>query len=449
MGREYYFESSLDVPETLGKYQYCASLFKATHSFWTSLFPGTVEDLSVVELLPRGRMDLWWALTFPSRNFTNRIVAYLCCKILRETHGSTCVDIGSLESVSEVMSGLETTALDRKHCVLLALRHESPINDVLTKFVSFSMAALGLDVPTTLSQADLDDAKTVERLKRINSKYDRHVTLAAKLQQSLTSETFLRFLVNTTDDHDWIIIPLHMDYQEHKTSDLKKPCSGYAADLRIFDLLSIYWQVCIQGKHRMTFSGVKVSFGEVGQVTRQSDLQRVASKLEGEHSHLPAILSSRGVAADNTEKIFTSEPCTCVKAQLLTPMGPSPSAALDVHKPWVPTFAPYLNESHPTWASYVVGIDADTSTTVKRNCEIEAALKTIDAAYYLAVRAKISLYQKKVENPTTEDIVKEMDSLNGKLRQETCSFIFETAASIAVRNSLATLTETCCEEKEC
>lgn len=80
MGREYNFSSSIDVPESLCEHIYDAGLFYATYNFFHKMFPGAVPYLDELEILPKGRFDLWWALTFPSRYFRDKFTAYFACK---------------------------------------------------------------------------------------------------------------------------------------------------------------------------------------------------------------------------------------------------------------------------------------------------------------------------------------------------------------------------------
>ena len=454
MGRDYYFESSMDVPESMDMHQYNACLFKATHSFWTTLFPGTIEDLSEMELLPKGRLDLWWALTFPSRTFGNRIIAYLGCKILRETHGSATVDVDSLEQVAGAMMDLEVDMKEKKQCVLLASTYQSPMDDVLAKFVHFSMAGLGTDVPTTIADADLQNSKLGARLGSIKAQYDRHATISANLQDSEASEAFLRTLANSPGEHDYTVVPICMEYAQENTEHLKQ---ASASELGLVDMLKLYWQVCIQGKHQGAFGEARISYGKPSKMDSTADIKPVVTHVQREHCRLRSISNTHLKAAEVDLKIPTATLKGAVET-LGVPVSdndkidestenkpqqaPSPNTSVDnwnLHKQWVPNFAPYLSESHPAWATYIAGgkVEAQVATA-PRNREIEAVLKAIssvfDAADYLAIRAKVSLHQKNVENPNVPDLVKEMEALDGELKEAASSFIFEAAASIAVNN---------------
>lgn len=424
MGRDYYFESSIDVPESLNMHQYTASLFKATHNFIATLFPGSIEELSEMELLPKSRLDLWWALTVPSRNFGNRIMAYLGCKILRETHGSATVDIDTLGEVGDTMTKLEAAMETKKQCVVFASTYQSPMDNVLAKFVHFSMAGLGTDVPTTISDADLQNDKLGPQLDNIKAYYDRHVTMAANLQDLKSSEAFLRTLTTSSGENDVTVVPLCMQYT-HNKGDCVKQAS--ASELGLMDMVKIYWQVCIQGKYSGEFSAVRVSYGTPSKLDPKIDLKPVVEHVQREHSRLRSVTISE--VADlqaKTMTVSTSENVESTKISLQ--QVSSPAVSVDQWKP--PKVLSHPNESIQT-------------VTIPRSDEVDSILKAtsmvFDAADYLAIRAKVSLHEKKVENPSVTDLVKEMGSLDGELKEAASSFIFEAAASLAIKNRLPLL----------
>jgi len=465
MGREYYFESSIDVPESMDMNQYSASLFKATHGFWSTLFPGTIEELPEMEVLPSGRLDLWWALTFPSRNFANRIGAYLGCKILRKTHGSAIVDLGTMEQACDTLMELEETMSEQKHCIVLASSEsQNPVDDVLTKFVAFSMAGFGIDVPHSFGEADLEDSKLSSKLEGIKSQYDRHATLAANLKESAGSESFLRSLVKSPGEHDYTVIPMCMEYDCSEQTTAAKD-TAKKTGLGLWDMLSLYWQVCVQGKYQGEFGSVKISFGKPSAVDMDSDMKTVVSHVQREHCRLMSISNTHLVAAEAHLKIPTETLKSAVEtlgvsvsddeSEPKRPQSPDlQTINWNLHKQWIPNFAPYLNESHPDWATAIAGgkVNVKNQATVPRNGKIEAVLKAIcsifDAADVLAIRARTSLYQKNVESPSTEDLVKEMEALDSDLKEAASSFIYEAAASIALQKTLSGEVDESEEKKE-
>jgi thioester reductase-like protein len=453
MGREYYFESSMNVPESMDRNQYCASLFKATHSFWTSLFPGTIEDLDQLELLPEGRWDFWWALTAPSRSLENRIIAYLACKVLRALHGSALVDMSTLILAAKVMTELEKTVLEQNHCVLIASMYQSTMDYVLTKYIAFSMAGLGIDVPHNLAMSDFRDAKLSARIGEIKSGFDRHATLAAFVKEPSTTEAFLRTLVNSPGHHDYTMIPLCVDYKEpENTSCLMQPKS---ANIGVVEMFSLYWQVCIQGnRRRRSFGAARVSYGKPISLKKNSNLEFAATHVRLEHCRLTTISDSHLAAAERHLKI----PSTILKnavEKLGVPVVVVSRPDDDIyrkaakpaddnwklHQQWIPNFAPYLKDSHPQWAFWVSGGVVCPKVPAPMTGEIEEVMKVIcaifDAAEYLAIRAKISLHQKNVKDPNVSDLVKEMEALEGDLKCASGSLVFEAAASFAVKNELA------------
>ena len=422
MGRDYYFESSIDVPESLNMHQYTASLFKATHNFIATLFPGTIEELSELELLPQGRLDLWWALTFPSRNFGNRIMAYLGCKILRETHGSAIVDIDTVSEVADAMLGLEAVMETKKQCVVLASTYQSPMDNVLAKYVHFSMAGLGTDVPTSIPDADLHGDKLGPHLDNIKARYDRHVTIAANLQDLKSSEAFLRTLAISSGVNNITVVPLCMQYAHCKGDCVKQ---APASELGLMDMVKMYWQVCIQGKYSGEFSGVRVSYGKPSKLDPNIDAVPVVEHVQREHSRLRAVAISEVLDPQvNTAPVSIGKNVESTKKSLQSVA--SPVVSVDEWK--TPKLLSHLNESNQT-------------VTVPRSSKVDSISKAIstvfDAADYLAIRAKVSLHEKNVENPSAADLVKEMGSLDGELREVASSFIFEAAASLAIQNRLS------------
>jgi len=460
MGRDYYFESSINVPEAMDMMYYTACLFKATHSFISKLFPGHVESLSETELLPKGRLDLWWALTSPSRNFKNRIMAYLSCKILRAIHGSVILDVDSMEHVFECMLDLEESIKkNQKQCVLLASTYQSFLDNVLAKFVHFSVAGLGIDVPTTIADTEFQNTCLGARLGDIQSQYDRHAALAANLCAPQASETFLRTLANSKEDSDYTVVPLCMEYSQEMGPALEQ-ASG--KELGLVDMFRLYWQICIRGQYQIRFGGSRISYGKPKTMNASSDFKAVVAHVRSEHRRL---LSVSNIDLE-TIAVTTNVPAGILKDDVATVRAPfqNEESKMDdgqekkklqyVIIPDIRVNHQSLHESHPACATYLAGEKGLSQTIMAPhyNGDIQAAIKDapsmFEAANYLAARAKVSLLQKyNLENPSAPELVKEMETLDGKVKDRTGVFIFEAAASIAVQKRIAAV-EPCDSDEE-
>jgi hypothetical protein len=267
MGNEFKFQSSIHVPPTLNLHRYSASLFVATHGFWTKMFPGTVNDIDKVEMLPKGRMDLCWALTHPASSFENRLVGYLVCQILRTVCTNLELDFTSIQETAEAMEELEEA---QNHCVVLAPNHKSVIDFLLAKYTAFFLASLGLDVPTVLAKPEFSDPQLSKKLSKVKSKYDRHVTLAAFLEESPSVDgkikkprsEVLEKLRNSEAFDDITLLPLLMDYNPANDSEILLQATKDSSDLGLLDLVSLYWQICILKNAKASVLGeARVAFG--------------------------------------------------------------------------------------------------------------------------------------------------------------------------------------------
>ena len=458
LARPYFFESSINVPASLDINQYCISLFTATHDFWTKLFPGTVEDLTELELMPKGRFDLWWALTLPCGSFTNRLIGYLACKIIRATYGSSEVDFVTLFHAGRTLIKLEATMKEQKHCVVLAPTHRSLMDYILAKYIAFSMVGLGIDVPTVYGETEFDDPNISQKIGKTKKKFDRHATLAAFLEGSPSPDgrlqkprtEFLKALLDSPGDHDYTLIPLCIDYDRvDNDNEVMKEATKESSDLGLWDLMKLYWNIRASGKVQQCFGDVRISFGEPTSLEKSSDFDAVTSHVQSEHRRLTTVSDLQIEAADRHLKIpetalraslegvgahifanKTDEKASGDKAEKKLSCMSSPTDLWRLHMQWMPRLAPYLKETHPKWAAWIMSsTKQEAAAKATKTDEMETVLKVLRAKF----DAVDALAQKAAKGKTSvESLVQEMSSMD-KGKNDSCAPLFGPAASFALK----------------
>jgi len=444
--------------------QYCISLFIATYSFWATLFPNTIEDLHVLELMPKGRRDLWWALTLPCGDFTNRLIGYLACKIIRATYGSCEVDFVTLFHAGRTLLKLEDTMVNQKHCVVLAPTHRSLMDFILAKYVAFSMVGLGIDVPTVYAENEFDDPKLSEKIGATKAEFDRHATLAAFLEGRPSpdgriqkpSTKFLKALVDSPGDHDYTLIPLCIDYDRVDIdNDVMKEALNCHSDLGLWDLIKLYWQIRASGKLHQSFGNVRISFGVPTSAEKGSNLEEVAAHVQKEHLRLTTVSDDQLSVAERHLKIPAETLRAAVeqlgvhvcanktKDPIVDMEKDSATDLWRLHLQWMYRFAPFMRKSHPKWAKWLSTtgdiIAQQQEDTPEKTNEIDdvltilcSKLEDIDA---LARRALLEKDHGS-GGVTHDSLVKEM----ARLDKETpgtliCPSLLEAAASFTLKSS--------------
>lgn len=326
-GRDFYFASTLNVPESLNANQYCVSLFKATHAFWDKMFPGTVESFNDLELLPKGRWDLWWALTQPGRTFKQRVMGFTACKILRMNISSVKVDTSTLSHAAHTMLKIETEMLNGKECVVLAPSKSALMDRLMVKYMAFSMAGIGLDVP----QSIFDETET----------YHRHHSIMAFLGESSRGLYFqnpsatkiLRAVAIDLGAQQNTLIPISLDYDSMGGASIET-----ANDIGILGSLAILLDSTIHGRNRKCLRDVHISFGKPITFIKHSDFASIAMHVRKEHQRLrpasvenpfisespsdPGTQSKRDLVSDrlddvvSIQRIVDSTDCVAIRAKL-------------------------------------------------------------------------------------------------------------------------------------
>lgn len=295
MARHFNFESSLMIPDTCDMHRYSASLLVATQQFWTKMFPGTVQDFDSLDILPKGRFDLWWSLTQPCDSFKNRVTGFLACKILRAESTNANVVFRSVGDAFEVMAKLEKTMKQQKHCVVLVVNNRSVMDYVLIKYVSFFMVAMGVDVPRVLAKAEFEDSELTQKLGKSKSGFNRHISLAAFLEGSPSADGRLQKpipgalekIVNMDGDQDYTLIPVNLGHKCVNDSEIMLQATKESSDIGLGGMLSLYWQICVMKKTKPSSLGdVNVTFGSPVCLEAGMDLDAVSAGL---HSQLQGL----------------------------------------------------------------------------------------------------------------------------------------------------------------
>ncbi|GAX11777.1 glyceronephosphate O-acyltransferase [Fistulifera solaris] len=287
MGRVYKFASTIDVPETFDNDCYVAGLITATHSFWVKMFPGTVQDLRFLELLPKGRLDFWWAMTQPSQTFQNKMVGFLACKILRATCSSAEFDFHSADEVLHLMVQLEKSMASQKHSLCFASTRKSVLDFILVKFLAFNLSAMGFDIPTVLSKTEFEDAALSKKLDVVSRNYDRHASVAAFMERTGLSKklnaTAVQKIAQMANVDDVIMIPTCMEHQGLNDSEVILQTVRTNSDVGLKDMVSLYWKICVLKQAKpVSLGDVRISFGSPFELQATSDAEKVVQKVYSE-----------------------------------------------------------------------------------------------------------------------------------------------------------------------
>ena len=297
IGREFKFESSMDVPPSLDVHRYSSGLLVATRDFMHNMFPGTVPELNVVDLLPKGRLDLLWALTQPCRSFKDRIAMYFACKILRCSCESMQLDFISVQGICRVMLELEKNISEKKCCIVLTPNHKSVLDCILIKYISFCLASVGVDITTVLKKKELDDPALSKKVGQVKSTSDRHPTFAAFLEESPSSDDrpkkldtgAMDKLIKNGGDTDFTFVPVSLSYKSVTESEILLDAIKNSSDIGFLGMLSLYWHMCVlkNGKSA-AFGGIRIKFGTPCQVKSNSNAETTAASLEKELKRITA-----------------------------------------------------------------------------------------------------------------------------------------------------------------
>ncbi|CAB9497737.1 Glycerone-phosphate O-acyltransferase [Seminavis robusta] len=293
MGRDYKFTSSLHIPESFDINRYSASLFVATQTFWSKMFPGTIKEINEVDMLPKGRLDLWWALTQPCSSFYNRLVGYLACKILRAACLTANVDYLGSANFFDKMVELDETMSEQKHCVVLAPNHKSAMDYILIKYVAFFMSLAGIDAPVVLAKNELEDSELTQKLAK--AQCDRHLTVAAFLEGSPSTDgsigkpsaKALGKIVQMDSKSDYTVVPMGIEYKATSDSEIILQATKSNSDLGLVEMLSLYWEICVLNKTKPSSLGdIRVSFGTPITVKDVSGVDATLKTLHSEQTRL-------------------------------------------------------------------------------------------------------------------------------------------------------------------
>jgi len=234
-------------------------------------------------------------MTQPCRSFKDRFVGYLALKILQATCKSAEVDLHTVDKLFHKMVELEETMGEKKHCVVLAPTHRSIMDYILVKYITFNMCGMGLDMPLVLAGSELEDNNLSEKIERRKAHCDRHVSVAAFLEGSPSSDgrvnklnkEAIKTLAQVDGDYDVTVLPMSMNYESVNDSEILLQATKTRSDLGLTKMFSLYWQICVLKKTKPTSLGdVRVSFGVPSKLESTADVDAAAKNLQAELERL-------------------------------------------------------------------------------------------------------------------------------------------------------------------
>ena len=188
----------------------------------------------------------------------------------------------------------------QKHCVVLVSNNRSVMDYILIKYITFFMAALGIDVPQVLAKKEFEDPKLTEKLNKSKSNYDRHISLAAFLEGSPSPDEHvqkpmpgaLEKIVSMEGVDDFTMLPICLQHKGANDSEIFLQATKESSDVGLAEMLALYWQVCVMKQAKPNSLGdVKISFGTPLALGPKADLDAVASDL---HAKLERLASTSG-----------------------------------------------------------------------------------------------------------------------------------------------------------
>lgn len=367
-------------------------------------------------------------------------------KIIRARFDSLFIKMATVPQVCRVMVDLDSTMKKQKHCVVLAPTFRSDFDVIVMKYLSFCLAGLGLDIPSVFAGEDVKDSTIGAKLGKTKASYDQHAILCPFLEGAPSSDgrlqqprtEFLTALANSPGNHDYTVIPLCIDYDRIDNNAV--PAHG--TDLGLWGMFSLYWKVCVLGKAQESLGGIRVAFGVPKALQDASEAGTMCTYIHNEHKRLTGLSAHHIAAADKHLKIPPST-LSAAGEQLGVSFWGNADAktekkkrivvetaeeSLYLHMQWIYRFAPYLCDSHPEWAKWIMNssmIDKQPNTTavIDKTKEIEAVVTKLCAAFDNAdALAKRVVAGKDISSLAVHDIVKEMKSLDTKPEAGSAAF---------------------------
>lgn len=333
---------------------------------------------------------------------------------------------------------------EQKHCVVLAPTHRSLMDYILAKYIAFSMVGLGIDVPIVYAQPEFDDPTTGNisaRIGRRKSRFDRHATFAAFLEGSPSPDgrfqkprtQFLSDLVKSPGSHNYTLIPVSIDYDRvDNNNTVLKEATRRSANLGLWAMIKLYWQVRSCGRQEPSFGDVRISFGVPTSLEASSDFDVVANHCQAEQRRLTTISEYQIAAAEshlnvpasalrNAMEHLGTRVCNNKTERKSKKTGKFMDIAVNnddmwrLHLQWLPRLAPYLADSHPAWAQWIMGGASSVPLPPKeiaKTPEMDAVLKAVcaklEAAEILAQLGEQVLREGEASEVSLESLINEM-----------------------------------------
>jgi len=463
MSRSFYFEGDIHVPEQMDIFRYIIMTAKATHQFWDSLFPGTIDNFFIVEFIPKGRWDFWWILCHARSGIKDCLYNFMLVRILRVLYSSAIA-----RNITIVPSSLKMEALFDRYpregnMIILAPTFKSEMDCAIAKHMCFCFPFMGWDVPTVFASKDFKDPSLAYKLRTIKNSFQVNATIVALLQEQRSSDGRLEMSsidnlralqesISAIGNHDYTIFPISIDYDQIPEFSLE-----FSRPQGLREIFSLYWSVCVMGKVQKKIGDLRLSFGKPLTLTPDSDLHEFAMNLRREQQaasvvtqynslllaekHLGIDKSSLEAALEQLNVAVLAAPNKggAVGKVKLDRNIESPAEQWFIHFQWMQHFSSYLYESHPRWATWLgcgdVGVQSVSKTT-----EIEEALvgirKVFDEMDSLAARAEASTREKTGDYASVTELISEINSLGNDKDTTIVRPIATAAAEFVVSNRL-------------
>jgi len=438
MARNFYFEGNIHVPESMDPHRYINMTAKATHQFWDSLFPGTVEDLFILEMIPRGRWDFWW-FVFQARNsIEDCVYNYMVIRIFRVLFGTCLTRLATLGGTVRKMVDLCDRYPRDENMVVFVPTYKSELDFAVVQHLGFVLPVLGVDVPSAFDANDLKDPLLGYKLREIKNSFEENATIMATLQEkpsedgrlSLPDPGLVRALqdsIKEIGDREYTVIPISIEYDQipEYSVDFSRPKG-------LKDIFKLYWSVCVMGKVEKKIGSMHVSFGTPMSLTPESDIndfsvqlyrQQLARSVVTEYNNIPLAENHLGIERSSLESALkqldvhiavASKEGGAVGEVRMDRALESADEKWFSHFQWMAYFVPYLFDSHPRWATWIgCGDVGEKSVPITSEIEdvVNVIRKVLDEADSLAARAEASLREKTGDYASVSELVAEMKSL--------------------------------------
>ncbi|CAB9505815.1 Alkyldihydroxyacetonephosphate synthase, peroxisomal [Seminavis robusta] len=489
MASKFHFQSSVTMPAWLTSRSYSIrSLLRATENFTPefartvpkSLESSTTEMFNYVNLVPKHRSDLWWALTQPNGNLTTRIIGFLVSKVLRRACGRVLVDLSSMAALAEELER------DPDAPLCLAATHRSFLDFILLSYVAFSMPEFGLKIPKIAASfqfsslffsaflqgagafylqpgGKLNNAGLFKRLADfLNSKEHLLVFLEGTRSRDRRflepKRGFLHALrqAATENGHtDPLVAPVVVDYEripEQATFENEMTSCGKKAALSSNGLVT--WLQKLISKE-VQLGDIRITFAEPCRLSEKDDVASFALELQARQKAATSVTTFHLRAAKmhlGTIRVETLQRAIVDLGGRITEQSTSldliselsSSECWSLHMQWLVHFAPLLHcKGYEKWAEWIAPGSNRTLTNQDISSDpvlvvLSEIQKLLDSASALGMQAKSLLEESGIPEPTVPHLASTIATLDvdGCLKGTTLAWAAAQIQTVGARKAL-------------